>query len=297
MDEFKIGDNVEEQTAEVVTKKVKSKRKIAIIIVVFISLLIGITVFVVSNSIFNKEEPPVEIDYSVDIKDDNVEILYQYVTYGTRGVRCDKFAKENSVTLDSFSNEEKFFYALQFAQVEDFEFTGEVTPEKKKIYLISDKKIKKYMQLFFGPNVKYKNDILISYPFSFRINGMNVGDMKYSENQAGFETTFTTLQENLKPEEIKNNVIGKLESARTDKDNKMYLKEKVVYTTTEQLEDGSYKVEIYKDYNKEIRLDQKTVTNVEEDIDVSKLENTSYIEYTFALNGTTYYFESSKIIV
>ncbi len=213
MDEFKIGDNVEEQNSEVVLNRLKKKRKIAIIIVVIVSILIGLTTFIVSNLIFNREQPPEVIDYSVDLKNENVQILYQYVTYGTKGLRNDKFAKEDKVVLDNFSNEEKFYYALQFAQVDDFEFTGEINAEKNKVYLITDKKIKKYMQLFFGPNVKYKNDLTISYPFSFRINGMNVGNMKYSENRGGFETTFTTFQADIKKEELTNNIEGELVKA------------------------------------------------------------------------------------
>ena len=297
MNDFKIGDNIEEQTKEQLTNKRNKSRKFAIIIVVIISLLIGITTFLISNAIFNKKEPEKEMDYSVDINDENVQILYKYVTYGTRGIRNDKYTKEKEVTIDSFNNDEKFFYALQFAQPGDFEYTGEVNSEKKKIYLITDKTIKKYMQLYFGPNIKYKNDTVLSYPFSFKINGMNVGDMKYSDSKGGFETTFTSFQDELKKEEIKNDVIGKLESAKTDKNNKLILTEKVVYLSISKNEDKTYKIEIYKDYNKEIRLDQKTVTNLDDKIDISNLENTSTIEYTFALNGTTYYFESSRIIV
>lgn len=297
MNDFKIGDNIEEQTPEQLTNKRNKSRKFAIIIVVIISLLIGITTFLISNAIFNKKEPEKEMDYSVDIKDENVQILYKYVTYGTRGIRNDKYTKEKEVTIDSFNNDEKFFYALQFAQPGDFEYTGEVNSEKKKIYLITDKTIKKYMQLYFGPNIKYKNNEVLSYPFSFKINGMNVGDMKYSDSKGGFETTFTSFQDELKKEEIKNDVIGKLESAKTDKNNKLILTEKVVYLSISKNEDNTYKTELYKDYNKEIRLDQKTVTNLDDKIDISNLENTSTIEYTFALNGTTYYFESSRIIV
>ena len=297
MNDFKIGDNIEEQTPEQLTNKRNKSRKFAVIIVVIISLLIGITTFLISNAIFNKKEPEQEIDYSVDIKDENVQILYKYVTYGTRGIRNDKYTKEKEVTIDSFNNDEKFFYALQFAQPGDFEYTGEVNSEKKKIYLITDKTIKKYMQLYFGPNIKYKNDEILSYPFSFKINGMNVGDMKYSDSKGGFETTFTSFQDELKKEEIKNDVVGKLESAKTDKNNKLILTEKVVYLSISKNEDNTYKIELYKDYNKEIRLDQKTVTNLDDKIDISNLENTSTIEYTFALNGTTYYFESSRIIV
>lgn len=296
MDEFKIGDNVEEQNSEVVLNRLKKKRKIAIIIVVIVSILIGLTTFIVSNLIFNRKQPSEVIDYSVDLKNENVQILYQYVTYGTKGLRNDKFAKEDKVVLDNFSNEEKFYYALQFAQVDDFEFTGEINAEKNKVYLITDRKIKKYMQLFFGPNVKYKNDLTISYPFSFRINGMNVGNMKYSENRGGFETTFTTFQADIKKEDITNNIEGELVKAYSDAKNKLYLEEKVVYITQTKNPDNTYKIDIYKDNNKTILVDTKTVSNLEEKIDLSKYNNTTTIKYSFGLNGSVYYFESSEIL-
>ena len=296
MDEFKIGDNVEEQNSEVVLNRLKKKRKIAIIIVVIVSILIGLTTFIVSNLIFNRKQPSEVIDDSVDLKNENVQILYQYVTYGTKGLRNDKFAKEDKVVLDNFSNEEKFYYALQFAQVDDFEFTGEINAEKNKVYLITDRKIKKYMQLFFGPNVKYKNDLTISYPFSFRINGMNVGNMKYSENRGGFETTFTTFQADIKKEDITNNIEGELVKAYSDAKNKLYLEEKVVYITQTKNPDNTYKIDIYKDNNKTILVDTKTVSNLEEKIDLSKYNNTTTIKYSFGLNGSVYYFESSEIL-
>lgn len=296
MDEFKIGDNVEEQNSEVVLNRLKKKRKIAIIIVVIISILIGLTTFLVSNLIFNREQPPEVVDYSVDLKDENVQILYQYVTYGTKGLRNDKFAKEDKVVLDNFSNEEKFYYAMQFAQVDDFVFTGEINEEKNKVYLITDKKIKKYMQLFFGPNVKYKNDLSLAYPFSFRINGMNVGEMKYSENRGGFETTFTTFQADIKKEDITNNIEGELLNAYSDAKNKLYLEEKVVYITQTKNPDNTYKIDIYKDNNKTILVDTKTVSNLEEKIDLSQYNNTTTIKYTFGLNGSVYYFESSEML-
>ena len=296
MDEFKIGDNVEEQNSEVVLNRLKKKRKIAIIIVVIISILIGLTTFLVSNLIFNREQPPEVVDYSVDLKDENVQILYQYVTYVAKGLRNYKFAKEDKVVLDNFSNEEKFYYALQFAQVDDFVFTGEINEEKNKVYLITDKKIKKYMQLFFGPNVKYKNDLSLAYPFSFRINGMNVGEMKYSENRGGFETTFTTFQADIKKEDITNNIEGELLNAYSDAKNKLYLEEKVVYITQTKNPDNTYKIDIYKDNNKTILVDTKTVSNLEEKIDLSQYNNTTTIKYTFGLNGSVYYFESSEML-
>ena len=297
MDEFKIGDNVEEQNSEVVLNRLKKRRKKAIIIVIIVSILIGLTTFIVSNMIFNKEEPPKEVDYSVDVNDENVKILYQYVTYGTKGVRNDKFLKEDKVVLDSFTNEEKFFYALQFAQVEDFEYTGEVNDNKMKIYLMPENKLKKYMKLFFGPNVKYNSDITIAYPFTFRINGKNVGEMKYNDTKGGYETTFPTLQEDIKKEDITNDVKGELVKAYKDEKNKMYLEEKVVYITQTKDTDNTYKIDIYKDKDKSIMVDTKKVSDLDEKIDLSKYNNATTIKYTFNLNGSVYYFESSEILL
>ena len=297
MDEFKIGDNVEEQNSEVVLNRLKKRRKKAIIIVIIVSILIGLTTFIVSNMIFNKEEPPKEVDYSVDVNDENVKILYQYVTYGTKGVRNDKFLKEDKVVLDSFTNEEKFFYALQFAQVEDFEYTGEVNDNKMKIYLMPENKLKKYMKLFFGPNVKYNSDITIAYPFTFRINGMNVGEMKYSDTKGGYETTFTAFQDDIKKEDITNDVKGELVKAYKDEKNKMYLEEKVVYITQTKDTDNTYKIDIYKDKDKSIMVDTKKVSDLDEKIDLSKYNNATTIKYTFNLNGSVYYFESSEILL
>ena len=297
MDEFKIGDNIEEQNSEVVLNRLKKKRKIAIIIVIIISIIIGLTTFFVSNLIFNKETQPVEVDYTVDINDENVQILYQYVTYGTKGIRNDKFVNEEKVVLDNFSNEEKFFYALQFAQASDFEFTGEINENKNKVYLITDKKIKKYMQLFFGPNVKYRNDIILSYPFSFIINGKNVGEMKYSDAKGGFETVFTELQEDTKQEDITNDVVGELVKAYSDAKNKLYLEEKIVYITQTKNEDNTYKIDIYKDRNKTNLIDTKTVNNLNDKLDLSRYNNTTTIKYSFGISASVYYFESSEILM
>lgn len=296
MNDFKIGDSVEEQTPEVINKKLKSKRNVAIIIVIVISLLIGIITFVVSNAIFNKKEDVVEVNTPLSLNDENVQILYQYVTYCPSGARGDIFFKNDSVTLDSFSSQDKFFYALQFADAEDFEFTGEVDQNKNKVYLISNKKIKKYMQQFFGPKVIYSNNIDISHTFSFMINKMNVGEMIYSDDQDGFKTTFTQYEAKRKKEDLTSDVLGELVSAKTDSNGKIIIDEKVVFTTIKKNADAMYDIEVYKDYNKEILLDRKTVASVDKNyVDLSKFSNTTTVEYTFALNGSVYYFESSVL--
>ena len=297
MDDFKIGDNVEEQTPELINKKIKNKRNKAIIIVVILSLIIGLTTFLVSNAIFNKKEPLPEPNNNLSLEDENVQILYEYVTYGTKGIRNDKFVKNNTVTMDSFTNEEKFYYALQFVQAEDFDYTGKLNNNNKKIYLITNKKIRKYMQLFFGPTIKYSNDIELKYPFSFRINKMNVGEMKYSIEQDGFETTFESYEPDINKDELQEDYVGELISAKTNEVNDIILEEKLVYTTIKTNPNQTYTIEVYKDKNKEILLDTKTVSGINNNyIDLSSYDNTSTIKYTFSLNNSTYYFKSSEII-
>ena len=153
------------------------------------------------------------------------------------------------------------------------------------------------MKLFFGPNVKYNSDIAISYPFTFRINGMNVGEIKYSDTKGGYETTFTTFQDDIKKEDITNDVRGELVKAYKDEKNKIYLEEKVVYITQTKNTDNTYKIDIYKDKNKSIIFDTKNVSDLDEKIDLSKYNNTTTIKYTFNLNGSVYYFESSEILL
>jgi len=109
--------------------------------------------------------------------------LRQRLIIGIKGERNTKFIKEKNVTIDSFTNEEKFYYALQFAQVEDFKVTDKVDEKNRKVYRLYHETVKEYMQRFFGGSVQYSSDISLVYPFSFRINGNNVGyitEVKFS---------------------------------------------------------------------------------------------------------------------
>lgn len=295
MKDFKIGDDVEEQNEEFLKEKYKKSRNRAIIIVVVSSLLIGVITFLISNSIFNKKDENVSGDIVLNLSDDNVQILYSFVTYSTDGVRNDIFMK-NNMTLESFTNEDKFYYALQFAQADDFEFTGNMNDNNSKIYLITNRKIKQYMQQFFGPNVKYNNAIELDYPFSFKINQKNVGKMRYSEYQAGFLTTFDDYKSNNDRSMIDHDIVGELTSAKEEKSGKIVLEEKVVYTKITKNEDNTYSVDVYKNADMDTKLDTKSVNNINDNyLDLSDYNNTNVIEYTFGVNGDTYYFESSTI--
>ena len=108
-DDFKIGDEIDEGGEY---KESKSKSVIPIVIIVVIALVCGLTVFFITNSLFGKKEvkPDPIVETPLSLSDENVEILYSYVTYGTNNERNDKFVKEPKVTLDSFTNQESFYY-------------------------------------------------------------------------------------------------------------------------------------------------------------------------------------------
>lgn len=275
---------------------------LTLIIVIVIALICGLTVFFVSNKIFGRKTPKKEepvVSTPLSLTDENVQILYDYVTYGTLGKRNDKFLIENSVDLASFQNQERFYYALQFAQVEDFVATDRKDSQGRKIYNISSAKIKTYMQRFFGGMVTYSNNIVITYPFSFKINDQNVGIMTYSEELDGFDTVFDGLEEAKAESNIIEPYYTELTGAYKEPDGSYRLEEKVVYTDI-QKEGDIYTVYIYKDYAHTTLLETKpnqTKEMLEQNpIDVKYYkEKAATITYIFKIYNTVLYFDSSTI--
>lgn len=302
MNDFKIGDELGEFNESPTRPAKKQNKVVSIIIVIVVSLLIGILVYVGSNALFGKkdkvEETPLTTE--LDITDENVEILYQYVTYGTRNKRNEIFISNQSVKPEDFTNEEKFYYALQFAQVEDFVYSGKITDDNKKIYTISSSKIKTYMKRFFGEKLTYKEDCEITYAFSFRINQENVGTLTYSKKDKGYNTVFNGLQEDYVSKDVVEPYYAELVGATENADGTLVLKEKIIYTTVEE-QNGIYTVKIYKDYNHNNLIETKQNLTAEQlkanPIDIKDYENkASTIQYNFGLDFTNYYFAGSTII-
>ena len=272
-------------------------------IIVLISLLLGVGVYFIVNALMAEPKEEVVDEFigeQMDLNDENVKVLYQYVTYGTEDTRNTKFVMNREVTIGSFTNEEKLYYALQFVQVEDFSFTGKYTEEKEKIYRIPLKKIEDYMELYFGPEVKYQPEKEITYPFTFYINKMNVGELKYNMTQKAYDATFTTSTEETRNQLEIPPVYGKLISALRRADGSVILQERVVYTEL-RTDNGLYAVDIYKDPEHQELLDSKVQLQLEDlkklKIDVADYPSTAIVQYTFAVNGGTLYFESSNIII
>ena len=287
----------EDEISEDGNSNVKYTGKLPIIIVVVVSILCGLMVFLISNAILGpkKVKTSPKIDTQVEITDENVGILYQYVVYN-RDEYNSKFLKENETVFESFSNKDKFYYALQFAKRDDF-----VDLNKKnndlEIYSLSNDKIKEYMKRFFGEKVVYVNESELEHTFTFD-EEKEIGKMTYNEENDYYEVTF-------KKDESKNNDLvkpyyRKLTSATKKSDGTLIINEKVIYTNVTN-ENNLYKVGIYKDYkNTELIETRQSITkeDLEENpVTIDKyLERAATVSYTFKTNSDrTYYFYSSKI--
>ena len=188
--DFKVGDENSDQ-------KIKERNdKITWIIIIVISLIVGIGTFILTSSLLNQNEeiPIPQEEEPLDLSEQNVQILYKYVTYGIRNRRADKFLKE-STTLATFTNQERFYYALQFASKNDFSSTGKNNAEGHPIYHITEAKIREYMQRFFGPGVSYTSQVKFPYTFRFTINGKNTGTFQTADGD-GYNIVFDKVESN-----------------------------------------------------------------------------------------------------
>lgn len=298
---MRIGDSLEVRDYKRELIERRKRKKIATIVLIIMVIVIGIATYFIVNSLIDKNkenENEVIQDQVLRLDNDNVSILYQYVTYENDGTIYDKFVNNKEVTINDFKTEEKYYYALQFAQVEDFEFTGEKDKNNNKIYFISNRKIKEYMQLFFGPNITYDTNMKIVYSFSFKINGMNVGTMTYNDETNGFDTIFDS--KSVEKEESALPFYTSLDSAVMKPDGSIVIKEKILYTKVVNVGD-KYKIDLYKDPDFGILV--QNINDIEKDdlkrysIDIDTMKNTGFIEYTFVLDDENkYYFEKSRYI-
>lgn len=301
--DFKISEDfVEEKNDD---NKKKDNGVLKLIVIVVFALIAFILVFLVLNSIFNPKTKSTPKTTTVTeekkpLTESNVKILYDYVTYNANGgVRYDIFVKNKKVNIDTFTEEEKYYYALQYVQVEDFSYTGKQDSNNNKIYTISNRKIKKYMEYFFGKGVKYSTDLTVKYPFSFSINDKNVGIMTYNATTSSFDTVFIK-EENAKEEYIVEPYLGKLVEAYKEADGGYKLVEKLVYVYVKKQADGKYEVTISKDYDHKSVI-ESSVDQTEEDLKKIKIDKyidkAATITYNFKIKDTSniLYFYSSEI--
>ena len=260
--------------------------------------LVGFLIYVLLSMAFDKGPNETELG----INSNDVRALYSYVTYGVKGVRGNKFLYSDYVDVNNFSNEEKFYYALQFASEIDFIYDENYNKNNtsgNKIYFLPDSKVKQYMDTFFGKSVVYNSNYNFNYVYNFKVGKNNSARMNYNATQGGFDVVFDTYVNGEFHPSLQDYYTYLYQAVRLD-DGTIKLREKIVYLTNEKGADGSYIIYIYKDMGKTVLLGQ--MHGVSENvfnygtIDFSTLENTSYIEYTFGLDGVNYYFKNSRIV-
>lgn len=306
MDDFKFSD-----ISDSGNKNKKKGFDFKLIFIIIISIIVGLSVFFISNALFGKKattttKPSQEV--SLDIDDSKVVTLYNYVTYGQLGSRNSKFISQKSVKLENFSNYEKFYYALMFATKDDFKDTGKTDDNTKlKIYSISNDIVKKYMKQYFGEKVTYSTDSSIQVTFSFAIDEKNTGTLNYDVERDGYLISFSSNKDT----SINNSTIlpyyTELDSASTTSDGDIQIVEKIVYITAIQQKDANgnpvdkYDLLVYKDYDKTMLIGKKVNVSSEslkdDPITPSDYSNSSNtITYKFKKNyNGEYYFYSSEI--
>ena len=300
MSDFKFGENFEEQTPELLEEKRSSNFKKGLILILLICVAVGLVTYIICATVFgarvNEEK---EMGEEIPITNESVKILYDNVTYGVRGSRNDKFIKEQNVTLDSFSNYEKFYYALQYSVPGDIYDTGKKDGNGNEIYRLPTGKIDGYMKQFFGPKVNYTLENSLNYTFLYSINGKNVGRMTYDQTNSGYNIVFDSFQDNIVNNNLVEDYYTKLYKAYILEDDTLKIEEKVIFTSITQNNDF-YNLAIYKDNGHTNLIEQKASMSKDE-IQALNLNVDNYINkaatvsYYFKVSGTSYYFDHSTI--
>ncbi len=274
-----------------------ANKKFTTIVITTVSILCGILVFVIVYLIFNPKEKPEEINTSIDINNQTVQELYKNITYGMNGIRYEKFIKEPRVTLDDFSNYEKYYYALSFIKDSDFQDTGSNNQSKTEIYSLSSDKIASYMRKYFGDDVTYEKKSSIVYTFQ-QVNKMNknTGTLKYDDTNKKYTIVFTSRQPIRFQTLASKKYFAKLAKANQVKEDEIELIEDIIYTRCDQNQSRTYSCNLFKDYENTVRIGEKVGVSADTEIDFEEFENHTQIIYRFkkSMEGN-YVFKSSKI--
>ena len=294
MEEFKIGDDFDEEGN---VKEHKVDKKIIILIVIGISIVFGLLVFLVSNGIFGGHEDDTPVDTQVALTDETVQVLYKSVAYRDYG--NDLFLRENNVTIDTFKDEDKLYYALQFVQPEELTYSEKMTDQKQKIYDLSISKIRKYLPTFFGNDINFTPIEELTYKFDFTINDLGVAKLTYNDEEEVYKVVFEKEEDN--EEELVKPYYTELSSATKKADGTLILNEKVIYASSTK-ESDTYKINIYKDYQHTTLIEaRQDVTK--DDLNSNPISIEKYkdraatITYTFKVKelNKNYYFAGSSI--
>ena len=268
-----------------------------IIIVILLAVAIGLIIFYITNPLFNEpqEGPYVQ---ELQLTDNNVRILYNYVSYSVDGNRNDVFVMNSSVTKENMPSKDKLYYALQFASPEDFVSTGKRDDDNNQIFNISDNKVDSYMKRFFGNSVTYSKVKKMDYTLNFSEEHKYIGTLTYSYDNKGYDTILNKIDEEDYEEYVKP-FYGKLVKASLFEDQTMELQEKVIYTKVLE-DDDLYTIKVYGD------LHYHNLIETRNNLTKSQLKNSvfnmneymneaSTVTYTFKTENDKYYFYGSNL--
>lgn len=332
MKDFRFNDFDDEESSGYNQDPSEKKKIIKFIIIAVVALVCGLSVYFVTDALINgNKEPvaPITQDTELELNDEMVIYLYNNVTYSVNGLRNDKFFKANKVTVDDFTTQDKFYYALRYATASDFidmtvsseleEDTDDVTgdegdadsPKKEEVkeekplttYSISNSSISEYMYNFFGDDIVYSTDSPVNVAVNFSKDGFNSGMLTYDTTSDSFLIQFDSVSPNAA---ALNPYLYKIDSAVLEGDTgNIIIKEKVVFTEVVQKTDeagaliDSYDYKIYYDYSKSNLIEEKSgVTKAE--LTAIGIENykesAAVITYTFFKDDNDeYHFLSSEI--
>lgn len=269
-----------------------------IIIVVLLALAIGLIIFYITNPLFNEPQEGTFVQ-ELQLSDNNVRILYNYVSYSVDGSRNDVFVMNSSVTKENMPSKDKLYYALQFASPEDFVSTGKRDDDNNQIFNISDNKVDAYMKRFFGNNVTYSKVKKMDYTLNFSDEHKYVGTLTYSYDNKGYDTILNKIDEEDDEKVYVQPFYGKLVKASLFEDQTMELQEKVIYTKVLE-DDDLYTIKVYGD------LHYHNLIETRNNLTESQLKNSvfnmneyvneaSTVTYTFKTEDEKYYFYSSNL--
>lgn len=274
-----------------------ANKKFTAIVITVVSILCGLLVFIIVYIIFNPKAKPPEKNTSIDLGNQTVQELYNNVKYGMNGVRYEKFIKEPNVTIDDFTNYEKYYYALSFIKDSDFQDTGTNNDSKTEIYSLSNDKISSYMRKFFGDDITYDKKTSIVYTFS-QVNKMNknTGTLKYDDTSKKYTIVFTSRQPIRIQTLASKKFYSKLVKATQVNENEIELVEDIIYTKCSQNQSKTYSCTLYKDYENTVRIGEKIGVSADTEMNYDEYEDHTQIIYRFkkSMEGN-YVFKSSKI--
>ena len=272
--------------------KNKSTKPLSITII-SASVILGLLIFFVSSGVIDKNNSLTSINTLssskiIDTSSDKIKLLYKYVNYREKGDAVPKLKKEQSTTVESFSNYEKYYYALQFVKANDLELIGEDT------YSLSLKKVSDYMKKFFGNDIKYSTNCEFEYTFDFLVNNKNIALITYDKSNNKFIIKFRGLYDQVK---VIDYYYSKIESAYLKPDNSIEIDEKVIYVDT-SVGTSLYNISVYKDYFHTMLIESKNNISLNNEIiNIDRYgEKTAVIKYIFNKGkDENYYFKSSII--